>query len=401
MVNLLKNRVIARCTACGWKAIRAGIRPRPAEAAAAHGTPVRARRGPPATIGYTFPPSIMPGGGLHVKSFPDEPSNARSDGPIRQRISALRHLYILDVYERPYDPRRPRVGLDEKLFQLLANVRQPRPVRPGQARRTDDEHGRRGTANAFVAVEPLGGRRFVQVTARRTAADFAKSPWWLVMVKYKAASTVALVTDNLNTHMPGAIAPCRSVSLGDGPVGPTNRRRHVVNPLRRVVDGATYHDLACGARGGLVRRAPDGARGGCASFVPCPSSAVVWPRHLEPPWRVTYARPTATGYRRGVWPRHANPLWWANGRTSCWVPAVRRPSCPPDARGSRTPVAHARASVPRHLRPSPALGAPGAWHKECRARYSGSNVRAQFGCPSPGARRTVRRVPWQRLPPTC
>ena len=44
---------------------------------------------------------------------------------------------VLDVYMRPYDPRRPVVCLDETSVQLVAETRTPLPVAPGQPARYD------------------------------------------------------------------------------------------------------------------------------------------------------------------------------------------------------------------------------------------------------------------------
>jgi hypothetical protein len=44
---------------------------------------------------------------------------------------------VLEVYARPYDPRRPQVCFDEGGKQLIGEVRPPLPVRPGAPRRED------------------------------------------------------------------------------------------------------------------------------------------------------------------------------------------------------------------------------------------------------------------------
>ena len=79
----------------------------------------------------------------------------------------------LAVYKRPYDAQQPVVCLDEASKQLVAEVNAPLPPEPGQPERVDYEYERRGTANVFMAFEPLAGQRRVEVTARRTAVDFA------------------------------------------------------------------------------------------------------------------------------------------------------------------------------------------------------------------------------------
>jgi len=106
---------------------------------------------------------------------------------------------ILDLYEEPYDPKRPVVCLDEKAKQLLAEVRRPRPAKPGKPTRRDYEYKRCGTCCVFVAVEPKGCKRVVQVRKRRTAKDYA---WFLKKLErvYRDADVIHLVQDNLNTH---------------------------------------------------------------------------------------------------------------------------------------------------------------------------------------------------------
>jgi hypothetical protein len=107
---------------------------------------------------------------------------------------------VLEVYQRPYDPRRPQVCLDEASKQLVAETRTPVPAGPGQPARVDYEYERKGTANLFMVCEPLAGRRRVRVTERRTALDFAEAVRQLVDEWYPEAEKIVLVMDNLNTH---------------------------------------------------------------------------------------------------------------------------------------------------------------------------------------------------------
>jgi transposase len=112
---------------------------------------------------------------------------------------------ILETYTRPYDPTRPLVCLDEASTQLLGDVRSPRPARPGKPARYDYEYERKGTANLFLVTEPLRGWRHVEVTERRTKADWARVIKDLVDVRYPHAERIVLVMDNLNTHTPAAL----------------------------------------------------------------------------------------------------------------------------------------------------------------------------------------------------
>jgi len=112
---------------------------------------------------------------------------------------------VIDVYHRPHDPARPVVCVDEGGKQLIGEVREPLPVRAGSPAKEDYEYERHGVANLFLAFEPLGGRRVVEVTDRRTAVDFARFVQHLLDVVYPSAAKVVLVTDNLNTHATGSL----------------------------------------------------------------------------------------------------------------------------------------------------------------------------------------------------
>jgi hypothetical protein len=107
---------------------------------------------------------------------------------------------VLEVYKRPYDARRPVVCMDEKPKQLVKETRVPLACDAGKPERFDYEYERNGTANVFLFVEPLRGRRRVEVTARRTRIDWAHQVKQLIDVDYRRAERVTLVMDNLNTH---------------------------------------------------------------------------------------------------------------------------------------------------------------------------------------------------------
>lgn len=81
---------------------------------------------------------------------------------------------ILEVYQRPYDPHRPLVCLDETSKQLIAETRVPIAAKPGRPSRHDYEYRRNGTANLFMMFAPLEGWRHVKVTDRHTAVDYAQ-----------------------------------------------------------------------------------------------------------------------------------------------------------------------------------------------------------------------------------
>jgi DDE superfamily endonuclease len=112
---------------------------------------------------------------------------------------------VLDVYERPYDPRFPQVCMDETSKQLVGEVRDPLPTAPGEPAREDYEYVRNGVANLFMVTEPLRGWRHVTVTDQRTSIDFAHVIRDLVHVHYPDAERIVLMMDNLNTHTPASL----------------------------------------------------------------------------------------------------------------------------------------------------------------------------------------------------
>lgn len=107
---------------------------------------------------------------------------------------------LLDLYARPFRSCEPVICLDEKSKQLLKDSRAPLPIKSGVPMRQDYEYVRSATCNLFVAVEPKGGRRTVQVTDRRTKPDFVAFVQHLLERVYTKARRVHLVMDNLNTH---------------------------------------------------------------------------------------------------------------------------------------------------------------------------------------------------------
>jgi hypothetical protein len=107
---------------------------------------------------------------------------------------------LLDLYAVRYLEREPVVCIDEKSTQLLKDIRRPLPPKPGMSAKLDYEYKRAGTCNLFVAVEPKGEQRIVEVTRRRTKVDFVNFVSRLLTEVYSKARKVHLVLDNLNTH---------------------------------------------------------------------------------------------------------------------------------------------------------------------------------------------------------
>ena len=112
---------------------------------------------------------------------------------------------VLEVYTRPYDPRRPQVCMDEINTQLLADTREPLPMEPGKPKREDYEYERQGVCNVFLACEPLTGRRSTMVAAQRTKQEWGEFIRQLSDEQYPDTEKIVLVMDNLNTHTLAAL----------------------------------------------------------------------------------------------------------------------------------------------------------------------------------------------------
>ena len=106
---------------------------------------------------------------------------------------------ILEVYERPLDPNKPVICVDEKPVQLLGEKSAPLPPAPGATAKRDCEYVRQGTANVFCCIEPLTGKHINKVTETRDGLEFA-SFISDVYREYEGAEKITLVMDNLSTH---------------------------------------------------------------------------------------------------------------------------------------------------------------------------------------------------------
>jgi len=111
---------------------------------------------------------------------------------------------VLDVYEQPYDKRRPVICMDEQPVQLVKETRQPQAATKRHPRRVDYEYERAGTACIFMFTEPLAGWRKAGARAQRTKQDWAIEVAKLLENRYRDCEKITLVCDNLNTHTKGA-----------------------------------------------------------------------------------------------------------------------------------------------------------------------------------------------------
>jgi DDE superfamily endonuclease len=84
--------------------------------------------------------------------------------------------------------------------QLIAETRVPIPMKPGRPALVEYEYERNGTANLFMLFAPLEGWRYIKVTDRHTAIDYAHVLKDLADSHFPHKATIVLVQDNLNIH---------------------------------------------------------------------------------------------------------------------------------------------------------------------------------------------------------
>ena len=106
----------------------------------------------------------------------------------------------LEVYQRPFHPRRPVVCLDETTRQLVRETRPPGPSAAGRPVRYDYEYERQGVASLFMRGSPLSGWREVSVRESKTRTDYAQCLRALAEAHFPQAEKIVLVQDSLNTH---------------------------------------------------------------------------------------------------------------------------------------------------------------------------------------------------------
>jgi hypothetical protein len=107
---------------------------------------------------------------------------------------------VLDVYQETYDARHPLICMDEASRQILSDLAEPLPMRPGCPKSVDDKYERHGVRSLFMFYNPIEGWRRVSCRNSRTRQDWGEEILRLLDVDYPEAELVTLVCDNLNTH---------------------------------------------------------------------------------------------------------------------------------------------------------------------------------------------------------
>jgi transposase len=106
---------------------------------------------------------------------------------------------ILDLLEKPANPREPVLALDERPVPLRSDLRPTRPAAPNKIARRDSEYLRTGVANVFAIVAPHDGLHLTHATRNRKGPAFARA-LARIAAAYPKASTIHLIVDNLSSH---------------------------------------------------------------------------------------------------------------------------------------------------------------------------------------------------------
>lgn len=110
------------------------------------------------------------------------------------RMEIILHLYLL-----PYDSLRPVVCFDERPCFLIGDTIKGIDMKPGQVAKENYAYSKHGSCSLLAMIEPLTGKRFVQVRRKRRKKEFACFMRRLASL-YPEADTIIVVLDNLNTH---------------------------------------------------------------------------------------------------------------------------------------------------------------------------------------------------------
>ena len=104
---------------------------------------------------------------------------------------------VLEVYSRPYDPKIPVHCMDKSSIQLIGKVQDLILVARGHPELMDDEYIQNGVASMFLEAEPLGGKRQVKITDRRTRGAWAEFIKEILEECYPSAEKVVFLHKRL------------------------------------------------------------------------------------------------------------------------------------------------------------------------------------------------------------
>ena len=110
---------------------------------------------------------------------------------------------VLDLYAEPADPMRPVVCFDERLTQLVEEVREPLPASPGQRERSTATTAgtARPTCSSSSTAPALAEGQGHRKTGSRLRALHARPGRYAL----SARELIRVVLDNLTTHSPASL----------------------------------------------------------------------------------------------------------------------------------------------------------------------------------------------------
>jgi len=106
---------------------------------------------------------------------------------------------ILRLYLLPYNSLRPVVCFDERPCFLIGDTIEGIDMKPGQVAKQNYAYTKHGSCCLLAMIEPLTGKRFVQIRRKRRKKEFAFFMKRLASL-YPDADIIFVVLDNLNTH---------------------------------------------------------------------------------------------------------------------------------------------------------------------------------------------------------
>ena len=103
------------------------------------------------------------------------------------------------VYARPYNPSNPVVCYDERPCFLIGELVEGLAMKAGEVKREHYAYEKLGSCSLLATIEPLTGKRIVDVFDQRRKVEFALH-FQKVEREFPEAEKITVVLDNLNTH---------------------------------------------------------------------------------------------------------------------------------------------------------------------------------------------------------
>lgn len=106
---------------------------------------------------------------------------------------------ILWLYALPYDEKYPVICFDERPCYLIGDVVDAIGMQTGKVKKENYAYQKNGSCCILASIQPLTGKRLLQVYDQRTKKEYALFMKKLAQ-QYPDAIKIRVVQDNLNTH---------------------------------------------------------------------------------------------------------------------------------------------------------------------------------------------------------